>query len=107
MERLDRFMETYNYDLGYFNNEANRVVPVGENPFAPIVLPMSPVWIPKEVVERVGLLRSGCQDAWQAQSARKYRHRNRHRESALGAAIWFRVNGDSDTDSDADGLEGR
>jgi hypothetical protein len=71
MERFDHFMEPYNYDLGYFINEVNRVVPVGENPFAPKELPMSPVWTPKEVVERVGLQRSGCQDAWQAQSTRK------------------------------------
>ena len=31
------------YDLGFFDNEVNRVEPVGENPFAPKVLPMSPV----------------------------------------------------------------
>jgi putative transposase len=31
------------YDLGFFDNEVDRVEPVGENPFAPKVLPMSPV----------------------------------------------------------------
>jgi len=31
------------YDLGFFDNEADRVEPVGENPFGPKVLPMSPV----------------------------------------------------------------
>jgi hypothetical protein len=31
------------YDLGFFDNEVNRVEPVSENPFAPKVLPMSPV----------------------------------------------------------------
>jgi len=31
------------YDLGFFDNDVNRVEPVGENPFAPKVLPMSPV----------------------------------------------------------------
>jgi len=31
------------YDLGFFDKEVNRVEPVGENPFAPKVLPMSPV----------------------------------------------------------------
>ncbi len=32
-------------DLGpFFDNDVNRVEPVGENPFAPKVLPMSPVW---------------------------------------------------------------
>jgi len=30
------------YDLGFFDQEENRVQPVGENPFAPKVLPMSP-----------------------------------------------------------------
>ena len=30
-----------NYDLGYFNEESNRVEP-GENPFGAKVLPMSP-----------------------------------------------------------------
>lgn len=30
------------YDLGFFDNEVDRVEPVGENPFAPKVLPMSP-----------------------------------------------------------------
>jgi hypothetical protein len=29
------------YDLGFFDEEENRVEPVGENPFAPKVLPMS------------------------------------------------------------------
>jgi hypothetical protein len=29
---------------GFFDSEVNRVEPVGENPFAPKVLPMSPVW---------------------------------------------------------------
>ena len=29
------------YDLGFFDNEENRVEPVGDNPFAPKVLPMS------------------------------------------------------------------
>ena len=31
------------YDLGFFDTEVNRVEPAGENPFAPKVLPMSPV----------------------------------------------------------------
>ena len=31
------------YDLGFFEKEVNRVEPAGENPFAPKVLPMSPV----------------------------------------------------------------
>jgi len=31
------------YDFGFFDKEVNRVEPVGENPFAPKVLPMSPV----------------------------------------------------------------
>ena len=31
------------YDLGFFDKEVNRVEPAGENPFAPKVLPMSPV----------------------------------------------------------------
>lgn len=30
------------YDLGFFDQDENRVEPVGENPFAPKVLPMSP-----------------------------------------------------------------
>ena len=30
------------YDLGFFDQKENRVEPVGENPFAPKVLPMSP-----------------------------------------------------------------
>ena len=30
------------YDLGFFDNELDRVEPVGENPFAPKVLPISP-----------------------------------------------------------------
>jgi len=30
------------YDLGFFDNEVNRMEPAGENPFAPKVLPMSP-----------------------------------------------------------------
>jgi hypothetical protein len=29
------------YDSGFFDQEENRVEPVGENPFAPKVLPMS------------------------------------------------------------------
>jgi hypothetical protein len=29
------------YDLGFFDQVENRVEPVGENPFAPKVLPMS------------------------------------------------------------------
>ena len=41
------------YDLGFFDNEVNRVEPVGENPFAQKcspclryeLLPMSPGWI--------------------------------------------------------------
>lgn len=36
---LVSFME---YDLGFFDNTENRVEPVGINPFAPKVLPMSP-----------------------------------------------------------------
>ena len=32
------------YDLGFFDTDLDRVEPVGENPFAPKVLPMSPVW---------------------------------------------------------------
>lgn len=32
-----------NYDLGFFDQDINRVEPVGHNPFAPKVLPMSPV----------------------------------------------------------------
>jgi len=31
------------YDLGFFDKDVDRVEPVGENPFAPKVLPMSPV----------------------------------------------------------------
>lgn len=31
------------YDIGFFDEEQNRVEPMGENPFAPKVLPMSPV----------------------------------------------------------------
>ena len=31
------------YDLGFFDKEVNRVEPVGDNPFAPKLLPMSPV----------------------------------------------------------------
>jgi putative transposase len=31
------------YDLGFFDKEVNRVEPAGENPFAPKVLPMSPI----------------------------------------------------------------
>ena len=31
------------YDLGFFDEEANRVEPVGNKPFAPELLPMSPV----------------------------------------------------------------
>ena len=31
-----------NYDLGFFDRELNKVEPVGNNPFAPKVLPMSP-----------------------------------------------------------------
>ena len=30
------------YDLGFFDNEVDRVESVGENPFTPKVLPMSP-----------------------------------------------------------------
>ena len=30
-----------NYDLGFFDRDENRVAPVGQNPFAPKVLPMS------------------------------------------------------------------
>jgi len=30
------------YDLRFFDNEVDRVEPVGENPFAPKVLPMCP-----------------------------------------------------------------
>lgn len=37
---LVSFME---YDIGFFDEEENRVEPVGENPFAPKVLPMSSV----------------------------------------------------------------
>lgn len=29
------------YDLGFFDQDENRVEPVGENPFGPKVLPMS------------------------------------------------------------------
>jgi len=32
------------YDLGFFDNELDWVEPVGENPFAPKVLPMCPEW---------------------------------------------------------------
>jgi hypothetical protein len=32
------------YDLGFFDNEVNRVEPTGENPFAPKVLSMCPEW---------------------------------------------------------------
>jgi hypothetical protein len=35
------------YDLGFFDNKENRVEPMGENPFAPKVLPMSPVKTPE------------------------------------------------------------
>jgi hypothetical protein len=38
------------YDLGFFDNEGNRVEPVGENPFAPIVFPMCPEWTSGKVV---------------------------------------------------------
>jgi hypothetical protein len=31
------------YDLGFFDRDVPRVKPVGENPIAPKVLPMSPV----------------------------------------------------------------
>ena len=31
------------FDIGFFDEEENRVEPVGTNPFAPKVLPMSPV----------------------------------------------------------------
>ena len=31
------------FDIGFFDEEENRVEPVGANPFAPKVLPMSPV----------------------------------------------------------------
>ena len=31
------------YDLGFFDHVENRVEPVGQNPFAQKVLPMSPV----------------------------------------------------------------
>ena len=31
------------YALGFFDNEVDRVAPVGKNPFAPKVLPRSPV----------------------------------------------------------------
>ena len=37
---LVSFME---FDIGFFDEEENRVEPVGTNPFAPKVLPMSPV----------------------------------------------------------------
>ena len=30
------------YDLGFFDEEDNRVEPVGQNPFTPKLLPMSP-----------------------------------------------------------------
>ena len=30
------------YDLGFFDQVENRVEPVGDNPFAPKLLPMSP-----------------------------------------------------------------
>ena len=36
------------YDLGFFDQDENSVEPVGVNPFAPKVLPMSPkrtLWI--------------------------------------------------------------
>ena len=29
------------YDLGFFDQDVNKVEPVGENPFAPKLLPMS------------------------------------------------------------------
>jgi hypothetical protein len=32
------------YDLGFFDREVNRVEPIGENTFAPKVLPMCPEW---------------------------------------------------------------
>jgi hypothetical protein len=38
--RLVSFMD---YDLRFFDKDVNRVEPVGENPFAPKVLPMCPV----------------------------------------------------------------
>jgi hypothetical protein len=37
--RLVSFME---HDLGFFNHKENRIQPVGDNPFVPKVLPMSP-----------------------------------------------------------------
>lgn len=30
------------YDIGFFDEQENRIEPVGENPFNEIVLPMSP-----------------------------------------------------------------
>ena len=42
------------YDLGFFDKDVNRVEPVGENPFTPKVLPMSPEWALRYLVSRVG-----------------------------------------------------
>ena len=39
--RLVSFM---GFDLGFFGKEVNRVEPADENPLAPKVLPMCPVW---------------------------------------------------------------
>jgi hypothetical protein len=48
---LVNFMD---YDLGFLDDEVNRVQPVGENPFAPRVLPMCPEWTLKDMAERGG-----------------------------------------------------
>ena len=39
-----RLVSVPDYDSGFFDEDVNRDEPVGENPFTPKVLPMSPVW---------------------------------------------------------------
>ncbi len=42
------------HDLEFFDNEVNRGEPVGENPFAPKVLPMCPEWTKGDLVGATG-----------------------------------------------------
>ena len=44
-----------NYDLGFFDQTEDRVEPVGENPFAPKVLPMCPERTAGKLVGPAGL----------------------------------------------------
>jgi hypothetical protein len=46
----DQLKLILDYDLGFFDKDVNRVEPVGEDPFAPKVLPMCPVWTQEELV---------------------------------------------------------